>query len=89
LTNSATISFSRRTALHELVFIHLCVTSVGNFPLAVRVFVNRLLRNTFGPNREDVAGGRRRLPNEKLHNLYVSPSIIRVINSRRMRWTGI
>jgi hypothetical protein len=26
--------------------------------------------------------------NEDLHNLYNSPSIIRIIKSRRMRWTG-
>jgi hypothetical protein len=26
--------------------------------------------------------------NEELHNLYSSPSIIRMINSRRMRWAG-
>jgi hypothetical protein len=33
-------------------------------------------------------GGRRKLHNEELHNLYTPPSIIRVIKSRRMRWTG-
>jgi hypothetical protein len=33
-----------------------------------------------------VAGGWRRLHDEKLHNLYTSPNIIRVIKSRRMRW---
>jgi hypothetical protein len=26
--------------------------------------------------------------NDELHNLYSSPSIIRIIKSRRMRWTG-
>jgi hypothetical protein len=33
-------------------------------------------------------GGWRKLHNEELHNLYSSPSIIRIIMSRRMRWTG-
>jgi hypothetical protein len=33
-------------------------------------------------------GGWRKLHNEELHNLYSSPSIIRVIKSRRMRWAG-
>jgi hypothetical protein len=28
------------------------------------------------------------LYNEELHNLYSSPSIIRIIKSRRMRWAG-
>jgi hypothetical protein len=33
-----------------------------------------------------VIGGWRKLHNEELHNLYCSPSIIRMIKSRRMRW---
>jgi hypothetical protein len=40
----------------------------------------------FGPKRDDVTGGRRKLHNEKLHNLCSSPSIIRKIKPRRMRW---
>jgi hypothetical protein len=35
-----------------------------------------------------VTGGWRKLHNEELHNLYSSPSIIRIIKTRRMRWTG-
>jgi hypothetical protein len=35
-----------------------------------------------------VTGGWRKLHNEELHNLYSSPSIIRVINSKRMKWAG-
>jgi hypothetical protein len=33
-------------------------------------------------------GGWRKPHNEELHNLYCSPSIIRIIKSRRMRWVG-
>jgi hypothetical protein len=44
-----------------------------------------VLRRIFGPKREEVAGGWRRLHNEEFHNLYASLSIIRVIKSRRMR----
>jgi hypothetical protein len=44
-----------------------------------------VLRRIFGPKREDVAGGWKRLHNEELHNLYASPNIIRVIMSRSMR----
>jgi hypothetical protein len=33
-------------------------------------------------------GGSRKLHNEKLHNLYSSPSLIRMVKSRRMRWAG-
>jgi hypothetical protein len=50
------------------------------------VFENRVLRRIFGPKREEVAGGWRRLHNEELHNLYASPSIVRVVKSKSMRW---
>jgi hypothetical protein len=39
----------------------------------------RVLRRIFGPKRDDVTGGWRKLHNEELHNLYSSPSIIRMI----------
>jgi hypothetical protein len=51
----------------------------------LRVFENRVLRRIFGPKRNEVTGGRRKLHNEELHNLYSSPSIIRIIKTRRMR----
>jgi hypothetical protein len=49
------------------------------------VFENRMLRRIFGPKRDEVTGGWRKLHNEELLNLYSSPSIIRMIKSRRMR----
>jgi hypothetical protein len=49
---------------------------------------NRALRRTFGLKRDEVTGGWRKRHDEELHNLYSSPSIIRMIESRRMRWTG-
>jgi hypothetical protein len=52
------------------------------------VFENRALRRIFGSRRDEVTGGRRKLHNEELHNLYASPSIIGMVESRRMRWTG-
>jgi hypothetical protein len=53
----------------------------------LRVFENRVLRRIFGPKREE-DGSWRKLHNDELHSLYSSPNIIRVINSRRMRWVG-
>jgi hypothetical protein len=50
------------------------------------VFENRVIRRIFGPKRDEVTGGWRILHNEELHGLYSSPSIIRVIKARRMRW---
>jgi hypothetical protein len=52
------------------------------------VFENRVLKRIFGPKRDGVTRGRRKLHNEELHNLYSSPSIIRIIKSKRMRWAG-
>jgi hypothetical protein len=48
----------------------------------------RLVRRIFGPKREEVAGGWRRLHIEELHNLNTSPIITRFYNSMRMRWVG-
>jgi hypothetical protein len=48
-------------------------------------FENRVLR-TFGLKRDEVTGEWRKLHNEELHDLYSSPSIIRIIKARRMRW---
>jgi hypothetical protein len=53
------------------------------------MFENRVLRRLFGPKREEVVRGCRRLHNQEFHNLYASPNIIRVIKSRRMRWWGM
>jgi hypothetical protein len=50
------------------------------------MFENRVLRRIFGPKKDEVTGRWRKLHNEKLHDLYSSPSIIRIIKSRRMRW---
>jgi len=45
----------------------------------LRVFENRMLRRIFGPKREDVTGGWRKLLNEELHNLHSSLIINREI----------
>jgi hypothetical protein len=47
-----------------------------------------VLRRIFGPKRDEVTEGWRKLHNEELHTLYPSPSIIRIIKSRRMIWSG-
>jgi hypothetical protein len=47
-----------------------------------------ILRRIFGPKRDGVMGGWRKLHNVELHNLYASPSIIRNIKPRRLRWAG-
>jgi hypothetical protein len=54
----------------------------------LRVFENKVLRRIFGPKRDEVTGGWRKLHSEELRALYSSPGIVRVIRARRMRWAG-
>jgi hypothetical protein len=54
----------------------------------LRVFESRVLRRIYGPKRDDMAGGCRKVHNEKLFNLYSLPSIIRMNRSRMMRLAG-
>jgi hypothetical protein len=50
------------------------------------VFENRVLRRIFGPKRDEMTGGWRKLHNEELRNLYSLPSINIMIKTRR--WAG-
>jgi hypothetical protein len=52
------------------------------------VFENKVLNRVFGPKKDEIIRGWRKLHNKELHNLYSSPNIIRMIKSRRMRWAG-
>jgi hypothetical protein len=47
-----------------------------------------VLRRMFGPERDEVTWEWSKLHNEELHDLYSSPTIVRVMKSRRMRWAG-
>jgi hypothetical protein len=49
-------------------------------------YENRVLRRIFGPKRDEVTGEWRKLHNEEL--LYSSPSVVRVIKSRAVKWAG-
>jgi len=48
-----------------------------------------VLRRIFGPKRDEVTGEWSKLHNKELNDLHCSPNIVRVINSRRMRWAGL
>jgi hypothetical protein len=54
----------------------------------LRVFESRVLRRIFVPKRDGVTRDWRKLHTEELNDLYSLPNIIRVVNSRRMRWAG-
>jgi hypothetical protein len=55
---------------------------------ALRLFENRVLKRVFGPKREEVTGGLRKLQIEELHNLFSLPNAVTIIKSRRIRWAG-
>jgi hypothetical protein len=54
--------------------------------LKLEVSEDMVLRMTFGPKREEVAGGWRRLHNVELHNSYASPDIFMEVKSRTMTY---
>jgi hypothetical protein len=49
----------------------------------------KVLKRIFGPKRDKVTGGWRKLHHEELHNLYSSPSRIKLTKSRKMRCAGM
>jgi hypothetical protein len=52
------------------------------------VFENKELRRLFGPKRDELMRGWRKLNIGELHDLYSLPSIIRMIKFRKIRWAG-
>jgi hypothetical protein len=94
LLSSGLLSKNLKVRIYKTIILPVVLYGCETWPLIVkeehklRVFENRVLRRIFGPKRDGVTGGWRKLHNEELHNLYSSPSIIRIINSRRMRWAG-
>jgi hypothetical protein len=54
----------------------------------LRVFENRVLRRVFGPKRDEITTEWIKLHNEELSDLYSLPNIVRVVNSRKIRWAG-
>jgi hypothetical protein len=83
-----------KITIHKTIFLPVVMYGCEILSLTLReghrlrVFENRVLRRTLGPKRGGMTGGWRKLHNEELHNLYSSPSIIRMIKSRKIRWAG-
>ena len=80
--------------IYRTIVLPVVLYGCGTWSLTVReerrlrVFENRVLRRIFGPKRDEVTGKCRKLHNEELNDLNSTPSIVRVIKSRRMRWAG-
>jgi hypothetical protein len=94
LLSSRLLSKSVKVRIYKAIILPVVLYECETWSLTVReehklmVFENRVLWRIFGPKRDGVTGGWRKLHNEELHNLYSSPSIIRIIKSRKMRWAG-
>jgi hypothetical protein len=94
LLSSRLLSINVKVRVYKNIILLVVLYGCQTWSLAVReehklrVFENRVLRGIFGPKRDGVTGGRRKLHNEERHDLYSSPSIIRIIKSRKMRWAG-
>jgi hypothetical protein len=94
LLSSHLLSKNAKVRIYKTIILPVVLYGCESWSLTVRgehklrVFENRVLRRIFGPKRDRVKGGWRKLHNEELHNLYSSRSIIRILKSRRMRWAG-
>jgi hypothetical protein len=80
---SLVLLYREVTYIHNLICSNRCTIFVSNS------FENRVLRRIFGPKREEVAGGWRKLHKKEHHNLYAPQDIFRVIKRRRIRWAGL
>jgi hypothetical protein len=89
LLSSCLLSKNVKVRIYKTIILPVVLYGCETWPLTLReehkltVFENRVLRGMFGPKRDGVTGGWRKLHKEELHNLYSSPSIIRIIKSKR------
>jgi hypothetical protein len=93
ILSSHLLSKNMKVRIYKTVIFSVVLYGCETWSLTLReeyrlkIFQNSMLR-IFGPKRYEVRGGWRKLDIEKIHNLYSSPSIIKMIKSRRMRWPG-
>jgi hypothetical protein len=94
LLSSRLLSRNVKVKIYKTIILPVALYGCETLSLTLReehrlsVFENRVLRRTFGPNRDEVTGERKKLHNDEHHTLFSSPNIIRRIKSRRMRWAG-
>jgi hypothetical protein len=92
LLSSRLLSGNVKVKIYKTIILPVVLYGCETWCLILReehrlsVFENRTLRRIFGPKRDEVTGEWRKLHSEELHNLYLSPDIIRQVKSRRMRW---
>jgi hypothetical protein len=92
--SSRLLSKNLKTRMYKTILLPVVLCGCETWCLTLReehglgVFENRVLRRIFGPKSVEVTGKWRKLHNKELHDLYSSPSIIRIIKARMMRWAG-
>jgi hypothetical protein len=89
LMSSHLLSKNVKVRIHKTIILHVVLYGCETWSLTLwEEHIMRVLRRIFGPKRDELMRGWRKLHNEELHNLYSSRNIIRIIKSRRMRWAG-
>jgi hypothetical protein len=94
LLSSSLLSRNLKVKIYKTIILPVILYGCETWSLTLReehrlrVFENRVLRRIFIPKRDEVTEERRKLHNGELHNLYLSPDIIRQIKSTRMTWAG-
>jgi hypothetical protein len=88
------LSKNLKIRIYKTIILPVVLYGCETWSLALReahrlgVFENRVMRRIFGPKKDEVIGEWRNMRNAELHDLYSSPSIIRIIKTRKMRWAG-
>jgi hypothetical protein len=94
IPSSRLLSRNVKVKIYEIIIVSFFLYGCETWSLTLRgvhmlrVFENRVLRRIFVPKWDEVTVEWRKLHSEELHNLYLSPDIIRQVKSRRIRWTG-
>jgi hypothetical protein len=93
ITFSSHLSKNIKIRINETTILPVVLYGCETWPLILReeyrmrVSENRVLR-IFGPKRDELPGGWKKLHNEESHNLYFSPRIIRMIMTRWVKLAG-
>ena len=92
--SSILLSKNIKIILHRIIIVPVALYGCETWSLTLReerrlsVCKNRVLRRIFRSKMDEVTGEWRKLHNVELNDLYCSPSVFRVIKSRRMSWAG-